>query len=103
VNTEVVLAILGVLATLVGGLIWVVKYLANTLTRELKQLVKLGTNQLAEAKKGNKESRVRNGNLSELIVAENAKVREAVQNIKQQHVSQQVVGEEIVHKKVEKK
>ena len=102
-NTEVVLAILGVLATLVGGLIWVVKYLANTLTRELKQLVKLGRNQLAEAKQGNEESRTRNGHLSDLIVAENTKVREAVQNIKQQRVAQQLVGEEIVHKKVEKK
>lgn len=45
VSTEVVLAIIGVLATLAGGLIWVVKYFADSLTKDLKEHTKAATTQ----------------------------------------------------------
>ena len=39
-GAEVALAALGLAATSIGGLIWVVKYLANTLSKDLKEHTK---------------------------------------------------------------
>lgn len=49
-NNEVAIAAIGLAATAVGGVIWVVKYLAKTLSQDLKEHTKAAVEQIVASK-----------------------------------------------------
>lgn len=89
-STSIIIALIAILATTIGAVIWIVKYFANTLSSDLREHTKAaieGNLASQEQTKASKEVLVFMKNLNGKLA------RATIQTVKEQRVEHQTVKE----------
>lgn len=99
-NNAVALAAIGLALTTVGGLVWVMKYFAKTLSVDLKEHTKAAVEQTVAAKEATQASKNQLQGSKEVLAFMknlNGKLAKAtIQTISEQHIEHQHVEHEEV-------
>lgn len=99
-TSEVAIAAIALAGTAIGGVIWLAKYFAKELSKDLREHTKAAVNQTVASKdaaKASREQTVASKEVLTFMKALNGKLAKAtIQTVQEQHVEHQHVEHEII-------